>query len=224
MVADILTHFDQHAAEIVAAGEAVEPSTIQKEVEKILNLPSLDVNNPNDLENMLTYIIFYEGFEVDRPSYDIYAGVSEAQIAAKFQRLFGMPLDVNNVALPSPNAEDYSIVAYEDGVFYILPTDYYGSTVIRTIKQATKLPNDLYYVEVRDLEFEDYIYTFVVDYENTKTEQFIDRPYEEWPKEMRAFTKSNIPRYIVLKMIDGALAFRYLGYKPLTLEGIQAYE
>jgi hypothetical protein len=224
MVADILAHFDQHTKEIVAAGEEVEASTIQEAVEKMLDLSSLDINNPSEMEQRLTYIMFYQGFDPDRPSFDIFAGVSEEQIAEKYQRLFGVPLDVKDAALPTPSAEEFPVIAYEDGVFYILPTDFYGLTVIRNIKQATKLPNDLYYVEVRDLEFNDYVYTLVVGYDQRITEQFLDRPYEEWPKEMRAYTKSNIPRYIVLKMVDGELTFRHIGYKPLTLEEIQAYE
>ena len=224
MVADILAHFDQQTKEIVAAGEEVEASTIQEAIEKIIDLPSLDINNPSEMEQRLTYIIFYQGFDPDRPSFDIFAGVSEEQIADKYHKLFGVPLDIKDAALPTPSADEFPIIAYEDGVFYILPTDYYGATVIRTIKRATKLPSDLYYVEVRDLEFHDYIYTLVEGYEQTKVDEFLDRPYEEWPKEMRAYTKSNIPRYIVLKMVDDALTFRHIGYKPLALEQIQAYE
>ena len=223
MVADILTQFD-HAEEITAAGEEIEASTIQETVDSLLNLSTLDINQPSEMEHRLLYIIYYEGFDTDRPSFDIYAGVSEEQVAKKYQRLFGEPLDLKNIELPRPNEEEYSILAYENGVFYILPTDYYGATVIRNIKQATKLPNDLYYVEVRDLEFYDYMYTFVNDFEPPKTESFLERPYKEWPKEMRMYSKSNIPRYLVLKMADDALTFRYIGYKPLTLEEIQGYE
>ena len=223
MVAYILAQFD-HAEEITAAGEEIEASTIQETVDSLLNLSSLDINQPSEMEHRLLYIIYYEGFDTDRPSFDIYAGVSEEQVAKKYQRLFGEPLDLKNIELPRPNEEEYSILAYENGVFYILPTDYYGATVIRNIKQAIKLPNDMYYVEVRDLEFYDYMYTFVNDFEPTKTESFLERPYKEWPKEMRMYSKSNIPRYLVLKMAGDTLTFRYIGYKPLTLEEIQGYE
>lgn len=224
MVADILTKYDDDIVNILSAGEEIDASEVQEAANGVRYTDRVDVNDKKLYDEMLTYVILYEGAKPDAVSNYIYDAINQKQVAEKFENIFGVPLTMDGVELPSPEEEEFSLVAYKDKVFYLLPTDYYSPYVVRHIDRAVKLPNDTYYLQVHDLEFNLQGY-YAENKEATEDAylQFVKKPVEEWPEGMQKYAKTNIQRYIVMKMVDGEPTFRYIGYQPLTLEQITEY-
>ena len=230
MVAEIYEAYDQYAtfAEIALQGEAVEPYLIQGDSEFVKNIDRVDVNDKSLYEDMIAHIIFNGGLVEDSPGKDLYLGISEAAVAASFEEMFGVPLRTEDISYPSfAESKDkyHTDLLYEDGVFYVIYPQFESWTVIRTINRAVQVKEDMYYLEVYDTEFDSYSHHTVSDTTYEEQEEYIYEPIESWPADARKYAKSNIPRYMVMRIDEGGWPrFLYIGYRPLTLEKVQSYQ
>ena len=203
-------------------GSEVEPSTVQTAAERVVQIENLQLDHPEFAEQAITYAILYEDVEADLPPYEFFSVVSEETIAAKVEEVFGVALDTSNLSFPKPS-EDITnhIVAYEDGAFYIVPTDFSRKNVVRTVEKAWAVTDDTYYIVVSDIEFDAMGYYTVAEDGHGDINQFIKKPLEEWSNEARKWAVSDVRRYLVVKMVDGRPTFKYIGSYPLSIEEIQ---
>jgi hypothetical protein len=232
MVADIYEAYDQYTAfdEIAQQGEEVEPYLIQGESEFVKNIDTVDVNDKSVYTDMISHVILYGNAYEDSPGRDMYYGISEEAVAAGFEEMFGEPLHTEDINFPGFDAignYDYNTdILYEDGVFYVLPVEFNTWTVIRTINRAVQVKEDMYYIEVYDTEYDAFgHYTVRGDMTYDEQEAYIYEPVESWPADARQFAKSNVPRYMLMRIDEGGWPrFLYIGYRPLTLEQVQSYQ
>ncbi len=196
-------------------GTEVESWTVQEESERVLQIFDVRADSARYANQMVAYVILYENVEADLPAQNIFTVVSEEVIANKVEEVFGVKLDTSKLMLPKPTDDITNhLVAYENGAFYIVPTDYPSKTVIRTVKQAWKVANDSYYMVVSDIELDRSGYYEEID-------RFMNDSIETWPIEARKWAVSDVRRYLLVKMVDGRPTVKYIGGFPLTLDEIQ---
>ena len=224
----VATIYDQVAYafdDIGEIGTEVEPTTVQAASERVLNLFNVRADSPTDFNQMISYVILYEDIEADLPSHDIFFVVSEGAVAEKVEEVFGVTLDTSELTLPQLSDDlTNQIIAYEDGAFYIVPTDYNSLTVIRTVEKAWEVADDTFYMIVSDIEFDEMsYYTGDVDISSEEMDRFLSEPIEKWPEEARKWTVSDVRRYLLVKMVDGDATIKYIGGYPLSTEEIQQF-
>ena len=135
-----------------------------------------------------------------------------------YKARYGIPLSKD--ALPDLESEDFELVRYQNGKFYVLPTDLYFHYVIRSVQRAVEVKDNLYYAVVHDTEFDEMGYMMVTE-ENAR--DFVESPFEEWPENARLFTTTSIQRYMLFKVVNGEVQLYYIGNEPLSLGAIQQY-
>ena len=208
--------------DISEIGTEVEPSIVQTAAERVIQIGNLQLDHPEFAEQAITYVILYEDVEADLPPYEFFTVVSEDAVAAKVEEVFGVTLVTSNLSFPKPSDDITNhIVAYEDGAFYIVPTDFSRKNVVRTVEKAWAVTDDTYYIVLSDIEFDAMGYYTVAEDGNGDLDQFLKKPLEEWPNETRKWAVSDVRRYLVIKMVDGRPTFKYIGSYPLSIEEIQ---
>lgn len=219
---DQVTHVFDNINDI---GTEIEPWTVQDQSERVLQLFDVRTDSPHYMNQMVAYVILYEGIEADLPMHDIFSVVSEGVVAQKVEEVFGIVLDTSKLTLPKPSDDITNyLVAYDDGAFYIVPTDFSSPKVIRTVEEAWEVADDTYYMVVSDNEFYEMAY-YTVDEGATYEEidSFLSKPIETWPEEARKAAVSNVRRYLLVKMVDGRATIKYIGGYPLSLDEIQRF-
>ena len=225
IVADIYDQVAYAFDDIGEIGTEVDPWTVQAESERVLNLFDVRTDSPYYFDRMVEYVILYEDVEADLPSHDIFLVVSEGVVAQKVEEVFGVALDTSQLTLPRPS-EDITnhLVAYEDGAFYIVPTDFDTPIVIRTVEKAWEVADDTYYMIVSDIEFDAFgYYTVDEDASYEEIDSFLYEPIETWPIEARKWAVSDVRRYLLVKVVDGRATVKYIGGYPLSIEEIRGF-
>ena len=225
IVANIYDQVAYAFDDIAEFGTEVEPWTVQAESERVLNLFDVRTDSPDYFDRMVEYVILYEDVEADLPSHDIFLVVSESTIADKVEDVFGVALDTSKLTLPKPSEDIINhLVAYEDGAFYIVPTGFSMTTIIRTVEKAWEVADDTYYMIVSDIEFDEFAYYNVnEDASYEEIDSFLYEPIETWPIEARKWAVSDVRRYLLVQMVDGRATIKFIGGYPLSIEEIQGF-
>ena len=205
-----------------AASEDFEQ--IQKVMEDYAFHQTMDKRDTSTYPGLINGLILYGKVEQDGGNIDYFTGYTETQIAQKMKQLYDIDLDVTTLDLPSPsNPSQTEILHYENGVFYIPPTDYYGDYTMRDVTATKKVADNTYLVTFTDTFFD------AMDYFSANAESQFDpdafkhTPIIEWPEDTQDFITTGIPSYAVVKLVDGTVQLHYMGYRNLTEEELKSF-
>ena len=224
-VAAILDDVMYVYGDINEIGEEIDAATVQSFVERGANAEYIIGTNIYEHQlRMISYVMLYEDLEADLPSYEYYAVMSEQLVRDKVQEVFGVDLDLSKVYIPDPFEEDVvnanRLYGYHDQAFYIVPTDFNSETIIRTAERAWKIGEDLYYIEVSDIQFD------AMGYWDTSYEvidDFIDQPYDQWPMEAKKWAVSGVRNYLLVQLVDGSPKLKVVNAGPMFIDYIKEY-
>ena len=212
----------------------IDPYDIQAEAEYMMELPQVDVLNTATHSDLLKYLFYKKYMDWNLSGYSAELGIfdsyPEEVVSASFEQVFGVPLDLSNIEtavdLEEGDYENYYYkIIYKDGyISYTDPSDHF-TDYWRTVTKAYEIADNKYYVEMLDAQFYFYYYTekdyhYYYDY---SLEDYLHEPYENWPDPLLDFTKTDMQRYAIIKIVDGYPAFLYIGYDNLTDDEIAAY-
>lgn len=223
-VAAILDEVMYVYGDINEIGEEIDAATVQSFVERGANAEYIDTNVYEHQLRMISYVMLYEDLEADLPSYEYYTVMSEQLVRDKVQEVFGVDLDLSNLYIPDPFEEDVvnvnRLYGYHDQAFYIVPTDFNSETIIRTAERAWKIGEDLYYIEVSDIQFDDMGY-WDTSYE--VIDGFINQPYEQWPMEAKKWAVSGVRNYLLVQLVDGSPRLKVVNSGPMFIDLIKEF-
>ena len=197
---------------------------IQQVMEDYTFYQTMDKRDASTYPHLINGLILYGKVEQDGGNVDYFTGYTETQIAQKMKQLYDIDLDVTTLGLPSPsNPSQTEILHYENGVFYIPPTDYYGDFTMRDVTAAKKVTNNTYLVTFRDAFF-DHMSYHDANYESQfDPSTFENIPITEWPEDTQEFITTGIPSYAVVKLVDGIMQLHYMGYRNLIEEELRSF-
>ena len=200
----------------------VDPASVQAYAERVLYLNDVRANHPHYMRKMLEYVLLYEDLQADLHYTDYFLTISEQAVAEKVKEVFGVELDLSVMIIQDPEDMSDSLFDYRDGTFYILPTDFALPVVIRTVEKAWEVAEDMYYMVVSDIAFDEMAYDNV---ELTPVDKvdFLYEPITKWPVEARKYAVSDIRRYLLVKVVNGQPTVKYIGNWPLTMDDIKTY-
>lgn len=229
MLSAIYEHYQAYTGidAILAAGTEYDKASMQEIADYVTGIDQVDALDESLHKYMVAYILFELELTDERLSDKGYYGVQEEVVAERFLEMFGATLQPEKLGFHDYESREedgqLAIIIYEDGMFYVLATHFDTPMTIRKVQRATDLGKH-YYIEVQDTEFDVFGYYSSAEGTGEAEEEFMFKPVEEWPEEARPFATSNIPRYILMRVDEGAPpVFLYIGYRPLTLEEIQIY-
>ena len=140
------------------------------------------------------------------------------------KQLFDINLDVTKLSLPSPNNPSLTeLLHYENGVFYMPPTDSYDDLTVRDVTAAKKITDDTYLVTFTDTFFNSMAYHDANDESQFDPSKFKNTPIAEWPEDTQQFITTGIPGYAVVKLVDGIMQLHYMGYRNLTEQELKSF-
>ncbi|MGM9944873.1 MAG: hypothetical protein ACI33M_08020 [Lysinibacillus sp.] len=197
---------------------------IQKEMKDYKFYRTMDKRDASTYTSVINGLILYRKVEQDGGNLDYFAGYTEAQIAEKMKQLFDIDLDVTKLSLPSPNNPSQTeLLHYENGVFYMPPTDGYGDFTMRDVTAAKKVTDHTYLVTFTDAFFDLMAY-HDANYESQfDPSAFENIPIAEWPEDTHEFITTGIPSYAVVKLVDGTMQLHYIGYRNLTEQELKSF-
>ena len=185
---------------------------------------TMDKRDASTYTSVINGLILYRKVEQDGGNLDYFAGYTEAQIAEKMKQLFDIDLDVTKLSLPSPNnPSQKELLHYENGVFYMPPTDGYGDFTMRDVTAAKKVADHTYLVTFTDAFFDLMGYHDANDESQFDPSKFKNTPITEWPEDTQEFITTGIPSYAVVKLVDGIMQLHYMGYRNLTGQELKSF-
>ena len=197
---------------------------IQKSMKDYAFYRTLDKRDASTYTSLINGLILYGKVEQDGGNVDYFAGYTENQVAEKMKQLFNIDLDVTKLSLPSPNNPSQTkLLHYENGVFYIPPTDSYDDFTVRDVTAAKKVADYTYLVTFTDAFFDSMAY-HDANYESQfDPGAFENTPITEWPEDTQEFITMGIPSYAVVKLTDGMMQLHYIGYRNLTEQELTSF-
>ena len=185
---------------------------------------TMDKRDASTYTSVINGLILYRKVEQDGGNLDYFAGYTEAQIAEKMKQLFDIDLDATKLSLPSPNnPSQKELLHYENGVFYMPPTDGYGDFTMRDVTAAKKVADNTYLVTFTDAFFDLMGYHDANDESQFDPSKFKNTPITEWPEDTQEFITTGIPSYAVVKLVDGIMQLHYMGYRNLTEQELKSF-
>lgn len=209
-----------------------KPYTIEKDIEvqvdKVIQdlkrFGFVDTRERNRYENLAANLILSNLVEPDAPPYSYFIGYKEESINAELEKRFNITLTANDIHFPEPDENNpNNFFTYQDGVFYIPPSDYYTNEVFRTLEHVVKVSDDVYYARINETHFDSRDYMDVSGDWNIDLGQYKDTQFENWPEEAKPFLTQVLPVYAVVKFVDGDAKLLYQGFENLTDEELEGF-
>lgn len=199
-------------------------SQIQKGMSDFTFFRNVDKREPETYEQLINSIIIKKQEPQDGGNLEYFMGYKEETIAKQMKAFHDIDLDGASLELPSPQKPDQTnLLHYQDGVFYVPPSDFHQEYVIRDVTAATKVSDDTYYVTFRDAFFDLMGYVDATEDYSFDPAVHKDTPATDWPKETQDYISAGIPSYAVVKLVDGKVQLPYLGYRNLTEEELESF-
>ncbi|WP_431027814.1 hypothetical protein [Lysinibacillus sp. LZ02] len=184
----------------------------------------MDKRDKTTYPRVIIDLIWRGKVKQDGGKLDYFLGYTEAQVAKKMKQLHDIELDGAALGLPSPKKPSpIELLHYEKGVFYMPPTDHYGDHVVRDVTAAKKIANQTYFVTFRDTFFNAMEYYDVTEDATFDLNKYKNKPLSEWPEKTKAFLKTGIPSYAVVKFVNGTMQLHYMGYLNLTEAELKSF-
>lgn len=184
----------------------------------------IDQRDKETYEPIITSLIVTGKVPQDGGNVDYFTGYNEETVAKQMKALHNIDVDAAALELPSPQTPDNTtLLHYQDGVFYVPPSDFHNRHVTREVTAAAKVTDDTYFVTFRDTFFDLMGYMDGTQDTDFDLAEYEDVPMSEWPKETQAYISNGIPSYAIVKLVDGKVQIPYMGYRNLTEAELESF-
>lgn len=212
----VLTDGEQASEEILAE--------IRKGLSDFTFYRTIDKRDPETFIPAINSMIIKGQVPQDGGSLEYFMGYKEETIARQMKALHDIDLDADALDLPSPQQPDNTeLLHYQDGVFYVPPSDFHQDYVIRDVTAAMNMGDDTYLVTFRDSFFNLMGYMDATEDYNFDPAEYNDAAASDWPQETQDYITPGIPSYAVVKLVDGKVQLPYMGYRNLTEEELDNF-
>ncbi|MGM9950522.1 MAG: hypothetical protein ACI33P_10340 [Lysinibacillus sp.] len=185
---------------------------------------TIDKRDPATFEAAISSIIVKGQVPQDGGDLGYFMGYKEETIMQQMKALHDIDLDAAALNLPSARQPDNTeLLHYQDGVFYVPPSDFHQEHVIRDVTAATKMNDDTYLVTFRDSFFNLMGYMDATQDYGFDPAEYKTAAASDWPQETQHYITQGIPSYAVVKLVDGKVQLPYMGYRNLTEEELESF-
>ncbi|PYF08913.1 hypothetical protein [Ureibacillus chungkukjangi] len=205
-----------------AETEALTPE-IEAAIRQFINFGDINSLDSTMYESMIEALIFNQKIESDQDPIENYgAGFSEQLIKDAMKKYYSVDFKPEDLEARNPDSTDFHWLEYEDGVFYLVASEYYMDINLPTTEKIVKLSDALYFIKIQSTEFKALQYSMDTGDYFDYTE-YIDVPFNEWPEPTQNYLQKNIPSYQILKESAGDYQLLYQSYNNLTVAELEAF-